>query len=288
MITIIICSISNDLVDRLIINIKKTIGTEYELLIENNSGSDKGICHVYNKLAQQAKYEYILFIHEDICFHTLNWGSKLIDLLSKKEIGLVGVSGSLYKSSYSSSWTACNQEFYRINTIQHYNGIKNPSYHVINPDKNSYSEVAVIDGVFMATRSDVLTKFRFDEILLKGFHGYDFDICMQIRSNYKIVVTHDIQIEHFSSGKMNKKWLDDIMLLHKKWKNHLPVNIGNNNINDYESDYIAVSSLMNKLLTYHSNIFQVMKYYVLVLTFFFPLNKFKFTKSFVRYLFTNR
>jgi hypothetical protein len=287
MISIIICSVSSDLADCLSENIKKTIGTEYELLIENNSGSDKGICHVYNKLAQQAKYEYILFIHEDICFHTLNWGSKLIALLSRMEIGLVGVSGSVYKSSYSSSWTACKQAFYRMNTIQHYIGVKNPFHHVINPDQNSYSEVALIDGVFMATRSDVFTKFRFDDILLKGFHGYDFDLCMQIRSNYKIVVTHDIQIEHFSSGTINEKWLDDIVLLHKKWKNHLPIYIGKDNKNDYESDYIAASSLFDKMLTYHSELFQVMKYYIVILTYFFPLNKFKFTKSFVRYLFTN-
>ena len=142
-----------------------------------------------------------------------------------------------------------------------------------------------MDGVFLATRKDVLTEFSFDENSLTGFHGYDFDLSMQIRQKYKIVVTHQILLEHFSAGNYNHQWLSDIIFIHQKWKKQLPIFIGQKKRHDYKSDYIAASSLLNHMLTINYKNKFILKYYFLLVSYFFPVNKFTYSKSVVKYLF---
>lgn len=284
MISVIICSINPQQRKAVTANIAETIGVEYELIVTDNRIAPKGICSVYNESTAKSVYPYLCFIHEDVIFHTKGWGHLLIDSLKIKEIGLIGISGSIYKSVIPSSWTACKKEFYRINTIQHSDRNINPLKSQLNPDLSSNSEVAIVDGVFLATRKEVLSEFSFDEISLKGFHGYDFDLSMQITQKYKIVVTHQILLEHFSMGKYNHQWLSDIILLHKKWKSNLPIYIGRQGHIDYKSDYIAAASILSHMLRLNYKTSFVLKYYILMTIYFFPLNKFSFTKSVLNYL----
>ena len=284
MISVIICSVNPIQLQNISKNIAETIGLPYELIEIDNTNSKKGICSIYNDAAAKAKYNYLCFVHDDVKFHTMSWGGILSDLLNKADIGLVGVSGTTYKSVIPSSWTACKKDFYRINTIQHSDENINPLKYNINPDLISFSEVAIVDGVFLATRKEVISEFSFDEISLKGFHGYDFDLSMQITQKYKIVVTHQILLEHFSPGKYNHQWLSDIIFLHKKWKNNLPIYIGRQGHIDYKSDYVAAASFLNHMLRLNYKTSFVLKYYILMTTYFFPLNKFSYTKSVLKYL----
>lgn len=284
MISVIICSVNPTQLQEVSQNISETIGLPYELIAVDNRNTIRGICSVYNDAAVEAEYNYLCFLHEDVKFHTKGWGAILFDLLEKSKIGLVGVSGPTYKSPIPSSWTACKEDFYRTNTIQHFGVSQNPLIHTKNPDNNIYSEVAVVDGVFLATRKDVFSEFSFDENRLTGFHGYDFDLSMQIRHKYKIVVTHQILIEHLSAGIYNYQWLSDIISLHKKWKNQLPIFIGKQMQNDYQSDYIAASALLSHMLRMSYNNILILKYYFLLVTYFFPLNKFSYSLSILKYL----
>jgi hypothetical protein len=89
-------------------SIEKTIGdVEYEIIgIENHA--KYSLCEAYNIGASKAKFSYLCFMHEDILFWTKNWGNHLINLmLSDKKIGLVGVMGTKFKSTYPKySWGA--------------------------------------------------------------------------------------------------------------------------------------------------------------------------------------
>ena len=73
MISVLICSADNSLLNQVKANIEQTIGVEHEILFFDNL-EKKGICEVYNSLAAQAKFSYLCFVHEDILFQTLNWG----------------------------------------------------------------------------------------------------------------------------------------------------------------------------------------------------------------------
>ena len=70
-----------------------------------------------------------------------------------------------------------------------------------NPGMEKLSQVAVLDGVFLATSKAVWELNRFDEKILSGFHGYDLDFSLSVGRTKKLMVTYELGIVHFSSGK---------------------------------------------------------------------------------------
>lgn len=224
MVSIIVCSINPRLIKLLEENIKCTIGVPYEIVTVDNRKDNFGICKVYNKGAKRAKYPFLCFVHEDVSFKTENWGKNLICHLSIPETGLIGVAGGAYKSSIPSSWSASKNHYLHI--IQHYKHInKEPLYVKRGGENNEPAVVLALDGVFLATRKDVYKKCKFDEQLLKGFHGYDIDFSLQVSQTYKVKVVYDILLEHFSEGTPGKEWLETAILISKKWEKYLPASL---------------------------------------------------------------
>ncbi|MBX9782832.1 MAG: glycosyltransferase family protein [Chitinophagaceae bacterium] len=287
MISIIICSVNPGYLKAVSENIKTTIGLPYELLVTDNRNSNKGICKVYNEAAAKAKNDMLCFLHEDVCFHTMNWGQLLITILSDKSVGLVGISGSGYKSAYPGSWTACRKDYYRVNTIQHFKHLKGDVQTKCNPFDETESEVAVIDGVLMAGRKKIWQEHPFDEVMFAGFHGYDLDWSLSVGTNCKVVVTHRILLEHFSEGSYTKEWIASCFAVQRKWKHCLPKNILDPGKTDRVSDYIACSSMLQHLLKTKSSKLLIANYYLQSLVFFFKENRFRFTRVVTRYLLFN-
>ena len=241
MISIIVCSINEINFHALSKNIQATVGVPFEIIRIDNSEDNSGICEVYNKGIGMAKYQLLCFVHEDILFNTSNWGKILADIFSNKEIGLTGIAGSCYYSLSPIGWFGlpeieCNlvQQFkYKQHEEEHQTYSRFPG--------NIISEVVVVDGVFMATRKDILAKNSFDEKHFPGFHGYDIDLSLQIGQHYKVIVTKNILITHFSEGKQDIAWQDAIKVISRKWFNHLPVYI--NSYLDKEIKILKIASL---------------------------------------------
>ena len=285
MISIVVCSTNPDLLETLKLNIEQTVGTKYELIVHDNRENKIGLCAVYNALAQTAQFDLLCFVHEDIIMHTHGWGEKLIELLLNPEIGLVGISGAVYKSNYPGTWSTCDRSLYRTNAIQHFVNLEQPVISKINPGNSSSSLVAVIDGVFMATRKDVFNQIGFDEDLLKGFHGYDSDFSLSVGQHYKVVVSNEILLEHLSQGNLSAEWLASSLLVHEKWKHMLPVKV-EEIAEDLKkkSDYNSCRSVLAVGLQFPGNKKIVSKYYYHLIRYFFNLNKLNFSKTVLRYL----
>jgi len=168
-------------------------------------------------------------MHEDIELKTENWGQIVLEIFQKnQDLGLVGVAGSSYKSLAPSGWgTAPNVDnIYHINLIQSYKDKTIPSKLFYSNFRNEkLTPVACIDGVWFCTKKDYVMQFPFDEELLKGFHCYDLDFSLSIGQKFKVAVTYDVLMEHFSEGSLNESWLIETLKLHEKWKDHLPVNV---------------------------------------------------------------
>ena len=81
--SIIVCSVKPEMAKALSDNIRSTIGVEYEMIIFDNRQAGKGICAVYNECAERAAGEYLLFVHEDVAFHTEGWGRVIGEKLSE-------------------------------------------------------------------------------------------------------------------------------------------------------------------------------------------------------------
>lgn len=227
MISVIVCSANHDYLQKLSFNIRDTIGIAYEIVAIRNENNRYNLTQAYNKGAAGSTYPYLCFIHEDIKILTNDWGKIIINHLKDSKIGLIGVAGTQYKSIVPSSWSVLPQ-FRSINIIQHHKfSEKERFFHNEKKSGSSYVEAIAVDGVFMATRKSVWNKYRFDETVLKGFHGYDIDFSLQVSQQYRVRVIYDILIEHFSEGNQNKEWLENAIIVSQKWENYLPKGIIN-------------------------------------------------------------
>ena len=221
MLSIIICSRSQNITPNLSENINNTVGCEYELIIIDNSKNEYSIFEAYNIGIQKSNFDFLCLIHDDIFIHTKDWGKVLLDIFNKdQQIGLIGIAGCKIKTKMPSPWWNCPEDQKVINILQHYP----------NKDKtrmltgfNNYTdvEVVVIDGVFMVMRKDECVQF--DRTMI-GFHNYDINISFEYKKRgYKILVTNQILIEHYSTGSLNRAWVKSTYQLHKKYKDILPL-----------------------------------------------------------------
>lgn len=226
MISIIISSSNSEYLSAVKKNIDETVGIPYEILAVPNGDGKRGICEVYNAAGAQAIYDVLCFMHEDIILHTQGWGKKVIEIMSDPEIGLLGIAGSTYKSLTPSGWAppGLDPSRYKASFLQRFKFIQKDTVHELHNSANdSLCEVTALDGMWLCTRKDVFHEFKFDETLLKRFHGYDIDYSLQVGIKYKICVTFEILLEHFSEGHYSEEWLDAMFLIHEKHKDRLPL-----------------------------------------------------------------
>ena len=105
MISLIICSRTPEISNKLATNIAETIGCEYELVVIDNSRNSYSIFSAYNEGVRRANGNILCFMHDDILYKTIDWGKKVNCLYKENEnIGVVGVLGSHYLTSKEGYW----------------------------------------------------------------------------------------------------------------------------------------------------------------------------------------
>jgi hypothetical protein len=223
MISVIVCSRNDKLYNSLYLNIEEKIGVQHEIIKVNNSAGVLSISEAYNQGIARAKFEFLIFVHEDVAFHTQGWGQILVNTFSiNSDVGCIGIAGALYKTKAPSGWWGVEKENAVINLIQHGNGEKRIESAGWGSGEK-LKEVAVVDGVFMATRKSLDICF---DTSIPGFHCYDLNLSIEVKlKGFKIIVTKEIFIEHFSSGSLNKGWVIASSVLHNKYTNALPISV---------------------------------------------------------------
>lgn len=222
MVSIIICSRSKQLLADASLAVKNSIGVPYEIVGIDNSMGKHGICEAYNIGARQARYGIVCFMHEDLRFHTSNWGQIVVDILSDVTIGVLGVAGGTYQMKVPAGWWMAGPEYRRMQVLHSLPGSA-PALSVANPGQQALADVAVLDGLWLCSRKEVWHQHPFDEQGFPAFHFYDVDYCTEIfLANYRVCVTFNVMIEHFSNGTINDVWLVNALNYQKKWTAHLP------------------------------------------------------------------
>jgi hypothetical protein len=229
MISIIISSARPQLLQQAKANIANTIGVPFELLTYNNGNAEKGICEIYNQGARDAQYSILCYMHEDLEIKTQNWGNLVLDIFNAHhDLGVVGVAGSSYKSYAPAAWnpTPGDNTFVSCNYIQSFKQKNVASVHYeSNIAAARTAEVICVDGMWFCTPKHVALLHPFDQVLLKGFHCYDIDYCLSLFGKYKVFVTSDVLLEHFSEGHYDCSWLQDTLSIHEKWQQKLPLSL---------------------------------------------------------------
>jgi hypothetical protein len=241
MISLIICHRNKTFLDTISKSIENTIGVAYQLIVVDNTKNDYTIFTAYNYGVTQAKFNILCFVHEDIIFHTNNWGQHIVNHFKDESIGLVGVIGATtYPQSPSPWWSSIILNDHLVNNIQHWHGkVSDTHYHTIlsktdtltvtkdynNPQNKNVINATVVDGLFYCIEKKLFDehKIRYDDLNFKGFHCYDTDISLQVNQFKKVVVVYDIVVEHLQTGTLNKDWYDACITLNKKWRSTLPL-----------------------------------------------------------------
>ena len=221
MISIIICSKKKNISANLRENIKITVGLDYEIIVIDNSNNNHSIFSAYNNGIIQSKFPFLCFVHEDVLFHTKDWGKNLVNHLSDKKTGIIGIAGAKIMTKTPASWSVSKNyknilQRNRSNSStsterepRHFQGIR--------------QSAILLDGVFLAMRRKLFDEILFDENFI-SFHGYDYDISVQsIVSGYNNYVVYDILLEHFSKGTKNQQYYLNLMKIHRKWEKKLPL-----------------------------------------------------------------
>ena len=204
MLSLIVSSYQQHYFEQFSENVKATIGKnfDYEIIQIWNPGL-MGICEAYNKGAEKAQYENLLFVHEDVLFETKDWGRILIDYLSDNQIGCVGLAGSSVKTKFPIAWWDIRDKaFLNLNQYTKVRGVESYTF-------ENDQEVKILDGVFIAVKKIIWQNNKFN-INNNSFHGYDVEFSLKISENYKNIVLNKILISHFSEGKLSKEWFIEI------------------------------------------------------------------------------
>ncbi len=221
MISLIICSRTPTITETLKTNIKATVGVAYEIVLIDNSANSFNIFEAYNLGVKQSKYPYLCFMHDDIIYHTENWGALVLRHFGDEKTGAIGIAGTPYVPYLPGSWWGGDLVNINILPIEPEN--KNPIIHKCPPTSTNKNKVVVLDGVWFCIRKTVFESISFDEVNYSGFHHYDVDTSMQVsKAGYDVYCVFDILVQHLSKGDMNKTWLKNALVFNKKWKSDLP------------------------------------------------------------------
>lgn len=265
MISIIICSRKKSISSKLLQNINNTIGIPYELIFIDNSNNEYSIFSAYNLGVKQANHPILCFMHDDILYHTQDWGKKVVDHFLISNIGIIGVAGSYYLSELPGAWW--NSIFSSMNVMQTMNGetVCNKWNYIVD-GKSSHNAV-MLDGLWLCIPQKVMSLISFDEKTYSGFHCYDSDICLQIKKlNYEVRIVDDIEIEHLSVGKRDKSWLINIFIFYNKWKKELPksvINVSKSLIS--QNNFFNAKQILEEIKTNNLGIIyslKIWKYYL--------------------------
>ena len=224
MISIIICSRNSETLRQVSQNLEQTIGVAHEVIAIDNSRGEYGICQAYNLGAKRSNYGILCFMHEDLCFHTPNWGGKVVELLRDRSIGVLGIAGGMYQLRAPVPWWFMGIAYMREQVL-HSVPNEASTLHLVNPQEQNLADVAVVDGLWLCSTKEVWAQHPFDEKTFPAFHFYDMDYCTSIFPHYRICVTFDILIEHYSKGSINEAWLANALNYQRKWKKQLPFGV---------------------------------------------------------------
>jgi GT2 family glycosyltransferase len=223
-ISIIVCHRYENELKAMAESLDRTIGVPFEWIVIDNSSGDYSIFEAYQEGVEQSSAPILCFAHEDIRFHTDNWGNMVEAHFEDPKVGMIGVAGgNCYPDAPSPWWTNAKYNDHLINLIQHWKD-KQPKqdYYTFlneertfskaynNPEGKVSSAAVTIDGLWFCIRRSLFDQISFDTITYDGFHCYDTDISLQVFQKAEVRVVFDILIEHLSDANPNKEFYESL------------------------------------------------------------------------------
>jgi hypothetical protein len=192
------------------------------------------ISRSYNALldefALREDLEALVLVHQDAEIVDSGFCAIVRETLEDPAVGLVGCVGAVGVRSIA-WWEASVTCASFINRYEEHGGGDLPSFSWSWSEAPAYArigEVETLDGFVMILSPWVVRNLRFDESLGQ-FHGYDLDLCLQVRAAGRKVMTADFRAIHHRQLEMvpdPEQWVDAHMKVADKWDGEMGIGIG--------------------------------------------------------------
>ena len=188
------------------------------------------ISQSYNALLDEAAgledLEALVLVHQDAELVDDDFLAIARRALADPEVGLVGCVGAVGVRSiawWEGSVTLANF----VNRYDDSGGGDLPAFSwdpAEAPPYTQLGEVDTLDGFVLVFAPWTIANVRFDESLSR-FHGYDLDLCLQVREQGRKVVTADFRAVHHRPLEMVPdldEWVDAHVRTAEKWDGRMP------------------------------------------------------------------
>jgi hypothetical protein len=210
--------------------IKRVAEPDSEILAFGSAGlGDASIFRNYNLLIEEATklegLEALVLVHQDAEIVDDEFCVKVRRSLRDPELGILGCAGAIGVRNIA-WWDGSVTLASFSHRYEEFGGgeILGSTFNWEDaPPEARTGEVDVIDGFMMVLPPWFIENIRFDESLGQ-FHGYDFDVCQQVRSAGKKVITEHIRVIHHHSLELIGDvdgWIGAHMRVAEKWDGRL-------------------------------------------------------------------
>lgn len=193
--------------------------------------STGSIFHSYNRIIEEASrrpgLEALVLVHQDAEIVDTDFCRKIRHGLSDPEVAIVGCVGAVGVRSIawwegSATWGSFTHRYEELG------GGEFPAFAWQNDELPPYArtgQVEMVDGFVLGLAPWTMSNVRFDESLGIPLHGYDFDLCLQVREAGRKIVTEDLKVIHHHSLDLvsaPQTYIQAHMRLAEKWQGRMP------------------------------------------------------------------
>lgn len=181
---------------------------------------------MFDLAAENDDLEALVLVHQDAELVDPNFCSVVREAFADPEVALGGLAGSLGVRSIA-WWEAAVTWASFSHRYTEYGGGEVESISFIAEKTPHFAQTGVVDsvdGFVMVFSPWAVRNLRFDENL-GNLHGYDFDICCQVREAGRKVVTLNTRAVHHHSLQLVSNvetWIEAHVQLTEKWEGRLP------------------------------------------------------------------
>lgn len=159
----------------------------------------------YNQILDRAKasdgLDALVLAHQDVEIVDRDFCAKVRRALEDPEVGVIGCVGAIGVRSIA-WWEGSVTWASFVHQYPEFGGGEFPSLTWSADEMPPYGhtgEVDTVDGLLMVLSPWVVHNTRFDESLGLKLHGYDFDLCLQVRAAGRKVITENLRVIHHHS-----------------------------------------------------------------------------------------
>jgi len=162
----------------------------------------RSLAEAYNRAASASSAEFIVMSHDDVDILAGDFAARLVESLARCDV--VGVVGSMRMDGPAIGWSG--HPHLRGWITHRPPGEAGWQVDVLSPRPHA-DGLALLDGVVMAARRDVLRTVPFDAATFDGFHLYDLDWTYRVsRAGFRLGVAGELLVVHASRGRYGAQW----------------------------------------------------------------------------------